>query len=345
MTTWTRSTSFPDEGACPFWYFSADHEANLGLDPGGIYLVMTGGGFMQVIDEFNHLGIPESTDIDAFEFVWLEEPQEPGPLYLALIYSVDDDDPLTPGNESGGLNPNMIYASFMTGYSFQLITDPLEDDVDGLTVWRESLEVQNEACCLPDGTCMDTTPTNCINIYGGMPMGLGTTCATLPPTIIVDPADVAACENDNVTLSVTVCGATPVYYQWYKDGTLLLGETNPTLNLLDVRPADAGTYYVDVSNPYGGPVSSGTAIVAVQAKADANCDGVVDNFDIDAFVLALTGGQAAWEAVYPCNYFCANDINRDGGVDNFDIDPFVACVLGRRLPESATPKDEFARLR
>ena len=40
-------------------------------------------------------------------------------------------------------------------------------------------------------------------------------------------------------------------------------------------------YYVDVSNPYGGPISSATANVTVQAKADANCDGFVDNFDIE----------------------------------------------------------------
>ncbi|MBL8878379.1 MAG: hypothetical protein JNG88_04595 [Phycisphaerales bacterium] len=55
---------------------------------------------------------------------------------------------------------------------------------------------------------------------------------------------------------------------------------------------------------------------------DCNCDGVLNNFDIDAFVLALTD-PAAYEATYPeCNIFEA-DINGDGRVDNFDIDPFV----------------------
>ena len=323
----------PHEDECPEWYFSPDHEAHLGLDPGGIYLVLSP-GFVQVVDEFIHLGIPEDTDIDAFEFVWIEDQNVAGALSLAVAYSVDDDDPLTLGvDESGGLDPKMIYASYMTGWSFPLLMNPLDDDVDALTAWLESLEEeQTEACCLPDGTCLDVTATDCINNYGGMPMGPGTTCATLPPTIIVDPAGVAACENDNVTLSVTVCGAAPMVYQWYKDGAILFGETNPTLILLDIRPADAGAYYVDVSNPYGGPISSATANVTVQAKADANCDGFVDNFDIDAFVLALTGGQAAWEAVYTCEYFCANDINRDGGVDNFDIDPFVACVLAGGCP-------------
>lgn len=55
---------------------------------------------------------------------------------------------------------------------------------------------------------------------------------------------------------------------------------------------------------------------------DCNCDGDLNNFDIDAFVLALTD-PAGYAAAYPdCNIFEA-DINGDGRVDNFDIDQFV----------------------
>lgn len=61
---------------------------------------------------------------------------------------------------------------------------------------------------------------------------------------------------------------------------------------------------------------------------DANCDGVVDFFDIDPFVFALLD-PAAYAAAHPnCNTLCVNDANRDGVVDFFDIDAFVACVLG-----------------
>ena len=62
---------------------------------------------------------------------------------------------------------------------------------------------------------------------------------------------------------------------------------------------------------------------------DANCDGSTNNFDIDAFVLAVSSGQAAWEAQYTCHFFCACDVNRDGSVNNFDIDPFVALLTGK----------------
>ncbi|MGE0480038.1 MAG: hypothetical protein AB7Q17_06150 [Phycisphaerae bacterium] len=66
----------------------------------------------------------------------------------------------------------------------------------------------------------------------------------------------------------------------------------------------------------------------VVPRGDANCDGVVSNFDIDAFVLALVGGEAGWSQVYDCDFLCAADINLDGVVNNFDIDPFVALPVG-----------------
>jgi hypothetical protein len=64
------------------------------------------------------------------------------------------------------------------------------------------------------------------------------------------------------------------------------------------------------------------------ATGDLNCDGLVTAADIDPFVLALTGGQAAYEAQYPdCNYLNA-DCNDDGVVSAADIDPFVGLLTG-----------------
>ncbi|MBL8878061.1 MAG: right-handed parallel beta-helix repeat-containing protein [Phycisphaerales bacterium] len=59
--------------------------------------------------------------------------------------------------------------------------------------------------------------------------------------------------------------------------------------------------------------------------ADLNCDCAVNNFDIDAFVLALSDA-AAYDDAYPgCDRDRA-DVNADGQINNFDIDPFVDCV-------------------
>ncbi|MGH6961312.1 MAG: hypothetical protein ACREE7_12565, partial [Dongiaceae bacterium] len=60
---------------------------------------------------------------------------------------------------------------------------------------------------------------------------------------------------------------------------------------------------------------------------DANCDGEVNNFDIDPFVLALLD-PVAYQAAFPDCDIDHADVDGDGAVTNFDIDPFVELVLG-----------------
>ncbi|MGD8451627.1 MAG: right-handed parallel beta-helix repeat-containing protein [Phycisphaerae bacterium] len=66
-------------------------------------------------------------------------------------------------------------------------------------------------------------------------------------------------------------------------------------------------------------------LVASQGLADLTCDGLVNNFDLSAFVLALTNPEG-YSAAYPdCDRLLA-DVTCDGLVNNFDIAPFVDCV-------------------
>ena len=60
---------------------------------------------------------------------------------------------------------------------------------------------------------------------------------------------------------------------------------------------------------------------------DLNCDGLVNSFDIDPFVLALSD-PGEYASAYPdCNWMLA-DANGDGVVNAFDIDPFVNLLTG-----------------
>jgi hypothetical protein len=59
---------------------------------------------------------------------------------------------------------------------------------------------------------------------------------------------------------------------------------------------------------------------------DVNCDGVLNFFDIDPFVMLLVE-PAGYAATYACDPVFG-DMNRDDQVDFFDIDPFVAALLG-----------------
>ncbi|MGE0480808.1 MAG: hypothetical protein AB7Q17_10100 [Phycisphaerae bacterium] len=102
----------------------------------------------------------------------------------------------------------------------------------------------------------------------------------------------------------------------------------PVDGLVDVGLFKAG----DAGDPDAVRVRAAVPAETVDRRGDADCDGDVDNFDIDAFVLALAGGESAWAAQYSCGYFCACDVNRDGVVNNFDIDPFVACLVNGACP-------------
>ncbi|MGE0481769.1 MAG: hypothetical protein AB7Q17_14985 [Phycisphaerae bacterium] len=64
-------------------------------------------------------------------------------------------------------------------------------------------------------------------------------------------------------------------------------------------------------------------------RGDANCDGTINNFDIDAFVMSLADVDAYATNFAACNWLCNLDINRDGSVNNFDIDPFVELLVSQ----------------
>jgi hypothetical protein len=76
-----------------------------------------------------------------------------------------------------------------------------------------------------------------------------------------------------------------------------------------------------------GTLTSAEAFVPGPIRGDLNCDGAIDGFDIDPFVLALADA-AGYAAAYPgCDRLLA-DVNCDGAVNGFDIDPFVLVLAG-----------------
>lgn len=100
--------------------FSADAEAKKGLNPGSIYQATppaAGVGPWAVVELVNaqsDLKLKAGTDIDDFEMAWITHPTT-GVTTLVCIFTVDDDDPTTAADESGGKEPNVIYASTMAG--------------------------------------------------------------------------------------------------------------------------------------------------------------------------------------------------------------------------------------
>ncbi|MGA2245972.1 MAG: DUF2341 domain-containing protein [Verrucomicrobiota bacterium] len=72
-------------------------------------------------------------------------------------------------------------------------------------------------------------------------------------------------QGANVIVSVSVEGTTPLTYQWLDTlGNPIPWATAATITLTNVQPSAAGTYTVNVSNPYGGPVSTNFTLSETQ---------------------------------------------------------------------------------
>ncbi|MGD8452363.1 MAG: hypothetical protein PVJ57_11140 [Phycisphaerae bacterium] len=71
---------------------------------------------------------------------------------------------------------------------------------------------------------------------------------------------------------------------------------------------------------------AGTVMPPGPCPGDMNGDGVVNNFDISPFVLALRM-PAAYHAAFPECDIMSGDANNDGALDNFDIGAFIHLLI------------------
>lgn len=122
------------------FYFTANSEAThvnpvtlAPLNPGSIYELTGPGNFAEVVNPVTHLGLTDGVDINAFSFGWVHDSIQ-ARLGFALLFSVDMDDWTTTQDESGGLDPSMIYYSFLDGSHHEYSMMSFRDNIDAITV-------------------------------------------------------------------------------------------------------------------------------------------------------------------------------------------------------------------
>jgi len=182
-----------------YWYWSSDHEATYGTDPGDIYGTdtMGVGATWNAIDN-TIIGIANGADIDAFEFIVTDDPTILANFglgagkYLALLFSVDQNDPITTADESGGLTSSAIYISLFTGAPPMLLNNREDGDVDALTVYKEG-EPEGKWVQWPD-----------LSING---VDVNATLDVLSQTQTNLLADDFACTNMGQITNITVWGS------------------------------------------------------------------------------------------------------------------------------------------
>jgi hypothetical protein len=150
------------------------------------------------------------------------------------------------------------------------------------------------------------------NIYGSaISSNAVLTVLTQPPSITTQPTNLTVTLTSNATFSVIASGSPVLSYQWYFNGTNIIGATNTSLTLTNVRLNQAGDYTVCVTNNYGFILSSNAILVvnpllyfiwnqipsprfvntpfAVVIQAQNLTNGIVTNFT-DKVVLLSTNG-------------------------------------------------------
>lgn len=184
---------------------------------------------------------------------------------------------------------------------------------------------------LPIGTPIQLddpqAPTPGLLPAGGCTAGL--TGETLEFTFVAEPPP--------------ACPAAACFSEFAVSGEALIDpipgdEEDGTADEFTIEVRDA----LDTQTPREGAGDDRVALTVLAMPGDANCDGRVNNFDIDSYVAALlftneplapasySGAQWCWDARH-----CWGDIDGDGRLNNFDIDPFVMCIV--LLPPAGHP--------
>ncbi len=118
----------------------------------------------------------------------------------------------------------------------------------------------------------------------------------LPPTMIVQPADLTVSARSNAVFTGAASGSPPMYYSWRKNGTNLVnggrisGVTGNVLAIASARFGDTGNYSLVVTNAYGS-VTSSVAVLnvnlngsGVTLNSSANPSGFRDAVQFTASV-------------------------------------------------------------
>jgi hypothetical protein len=126
----------------------------------------------------------------------------------------------------------------------------------------------------------------------------------------------------------TVCANDLEVDCWTIDGGGVLWSTGGDLELSGtIGQPDAGAMTggdFELSGGFWAGVSPGTNVL----PGDMNCDGVVDFYDINPFILRLTD-PPGYLAKFPDCPDGNGDLNGNGSVGFEDINPFVALLTGK----------------
>ncbi len=103
-----------------------------------------------------------------------------------------------------------------------------------------------------------------VGIGSGETHALALRGGRLTPFITLQPASVVTLPGSNVTFNTMAIGLSNGHYQWQRNGTKIVGATNHTLTVNNVRSAHLGSYSALISNGAGYVTTSNATLTLLQ---------------------------------------------------------------------------------
>jgi hypothetical protein len=124
----------------------------------------------------------------------------------------------------------------------------------------------------------------------------------VPVSIVMQPTPVSMTVGGGATFTVAVTGDALVTYQWRKNQAPIAGATNPSFTIADVQTSDAGTYDVEVANPFSAVISfptplTVTPVAAPSYFADVSVRGFCGTADQTLVIGLVVGGTGTETAL------------------------------------------------
>ncbi len=146
-----------------------------------------------------------------------------------------------------------------------------------------------------DAGSYSVTVSNSVGTATSSPATLTVTAASQAPYIITPPVNQSVLSGGTAAFVVLAGGSTPLRYHWYLNGESIDGATAASLTIPNVQSANAGTYYVVISNSHGSVTSPSAqlALISIQGTYTGLYyeSGGVSQLSSGFITIACTGGN------------------------------------------------------